>query len=295
MVKPTRWLSIFLLPALVAPVQSVPDKNRIYLVVGQVGNCTTASHPDKPILLLSYLAVDEMVTCPPKASLTVTNVLDGSRYQLSGKTLLARTLTPNDSTIKSLNRTQEQRKGIEVSHQVDMSKYGGYTSRSLTLKADAPIAISVEKLPVTLDLSLGQRKWEGPESTVRYRQVNEHGFPSYTLAVANGNRLTLPNLELKPNQTTMIFFDQLDPETDKNCPDSRAAFAVTLLDPKLAQSVQTVGSSGDSASELEAFENYCNLEVYWPARHLRDRLLKQHPEAHKQIEHLFEKWIEPSP
>lgn len=287
---------MLMLSALVGPVQSVPDPNRIYLVVGQVGQCTTLGQPDKPISLLSYLAVNDTVSCPPKGSLTVTNVLDGSRYQITGKTPLAKVLVPNETTIKVLNKSQQQRKGIEVSHQVDMSKYGGYTSRSLVVKADAPIAISVEKLPVTLDLTLGQRKWEGASSTVRYRKVNDHGFPSYTQALPSedGTRLKLPNLELQPDQTTMIFFEQLDPERDKDVADNRAAFAVTLLDPKLAQSAKTVRNAGDQASDLEAFENYCNLEVYWPARQLRDGLLKQHPEARRQIEHLFEKWIEPS-
>lgn len=290
--KSTHLLAMLLLSTLVGPVHSLPDPNRIYLVVGQVGQCTAASQPDKPIALLSYLAINDTVSCPPKASLTVTNVLDGSRYQISGKTSLAKVLVPNDSTIKALNKSQEQRKGIEVSHQVDMTKYGGYTSRSLAVKADAPIAISVEKLPVTLDLSL--RNWEGPGSTVRYRNVNDHEFPNYTLAVAEGNRLTLPNLKLKPDQTTMIFFEQFDSEKHEEVADNRAAFAVTLLDPKLAQSAQTVRSDKDQASELEAFENYCNLEVYWPARQLRDSLLKQYPEAQWQIEHLFKKWIEPS-
>ena len=292
--KYTRFLSILLLSALVTPVRSLPDQEHIYLVVSQVGRCTTVGQPNKPIGLLSYLGVKDTVNCPPNGSLTVTNVLDGSRYQITGKTALSRVLVANDSNIKTLKRSQEQRKGIEVSHQVDMSKYGGYTSRSLVVKADAPIALSIEKLPVTLDLSLGQRKWEGPNSTVRYRVVNDTGFPSYTLAVAEGNRLTLPNLELKPEQTTMIYFEQLDPEQDKNVSDGRAAFAVTLLNPKIAQTVATVRSPGDQPSELEAFENYCNLEVYWPARQLRDRLLKQHPEARPQIDRLFGKWIEPS-
>lgn len=293
--KLTRWLSMLLLSALVGPVQSLPDKDHIYLVVGQVGKCTTVGAPDKPISLLSYLAVNDTVACPKNSSLTVTNVLDGSRYQISGKTSLTKVLVPNQTTIKSLNKTPEQRKGIQVSHQVDMSKYGGYTSRSLVVRADAPIPISVEKLPVTLDLTLGQRKWEGPASTVRYRKVNDHGFPSYTRADASpdGTQLTLPNLELEPNQTTMIFFEQLDKDQDKDPGDNRAAFAVTLLDPQLAQSLKTV-RGGDQASELEAFENYCNLEVYWPARQLRDKLLKQHPEARQQIENLFKKWIEPS-
>ena len=285
------------MPVLVGPVQSAPDDRRLYLVVGQVGKCTRASEPAKPIGLLSYLGAGDIVTCPADGSLTVTSVVDGSRYQIIGTTTLGKTLIANDKTIKALSKPVQQRKGIEVSHAVDMSKYGGYTSRSLSVKADAPIPVSVEKLPITLDLTLTQHKLEdGPAPMVRYRKVNERGFPEYTGVEVSGEgtRLTLRDLKIQPEQTTMIYFGNPVAEGDNGVRDNQAVFAVTLIDPKVAQSLNTVGAAGDPVSQLEAFENYCNLEVYWPARKLRDQLLKQHPQARPEIEQLFKKWIEPS-
>ncbi|MBN9417187.1 MAG: hypothetical protein J0I12_17210 [Candidatus Eremiobacteraeota bacterium] len=295
--KLTRLFPLMLLPVLVGPVQSAPDDRRLYLVVGQVGKCTRASEPGKAIGLLSYLGAGDIVTCPPNGSLTVTSVVDGSRYQIFGTTPLGKTLTANDKTIKALNKPVQQRKGIEVSHAVDMSKYGGYTSRSLSVNADAPIPVSVEKLPITLDLTLTQHKVEdGPSPMIRYRKVNERGYPEYTtgLVSSDGTRLTLRDLKIDPEQTTMIYFGNPPDDKEHDVRDNQAVFAVTLIDPKVAQSLQTVGAAGDPVSTLEAFENYCNLEVYWPARKLRDQLLKQHPEARTEIDQLFKKWIEPS-
>ena len=293
--KFNRLLPFVLVTALMGSVYSAPDERRLYLVVGQTGSCTKASEPNKPIALLSYLGAGDTVNCPANSSLTVTNVADGSRYQISGTTPLGKTLTANDKTIKVLNKTPEQRKGIEVSHQVDMSKYGGYTSRSLSVRSDAPIPVSIEKLPVTLDLSLAGNRVTG-HPTVRYRKVNEHGFPAYETSRVSedGKRLTLPELKIEPEQTIMVYFGLPAEEHNKEVSDNQAVFAVTLIDPKVAQSLKTVRTQGDLASDLEAFENYCNLEVYWPARKLRDQLLKQHPEARHEIDNLFKKWIEPS-
>lgn len=285
---------MLLLAALMGPVQSAPDKNHIYLVVGQVGKCTVAG---KPVALLSYLAVNDTVICPPNGSLTVTNVLTGARYQITGQASLSKELVPDDKTIKAVSQSREQRQGIEVSHQVDMSKYGGYTSRSFGVKADAPIPISIEKLPITLDLTLSKHKLDGPNPMIRYRKVNEHGFPEYVRAVvsSDGTRLTLPDLKIPPDQTTMIFFGDPEKSDGREVFDSQASFAVTVVNPKLEKKLRTVRAMADKASELEAYEAYCHLELYWPARKLRDQLLKQYPEARGEIGELFKKWIEPPP
>ncbi len=292
--KSTRWVPMLLLVALIGPVQSAPDKNHIYLVVAQSGKCTVAG---KPISLLSYLSIQDTVSCPPNGSLTVTNVLTGARYQISGQTALAKELVPNHKTIKTVRQSQEQRQGIEVSHQVDMSKYGGYTSRSLGVKADAPIPVSLEKLPVVLDLTLSKHKLDGPNPMIRYRKVNDHGYPEYVRAVVSpdGNRLTLPDLKIPPDQTTMIFFGDPEKTDGREVSDGQASFAVTVINPKLEKKLRTVRKMADKASELEAYEAYCQLEVYWPARQLRDSLLKQYPEARGEIGELFKKWIEPVP
>lgn len=293
--KSTRLVPVLLLVALMGPVQSAPDKDHIYLVVAQSGKCTVGK---KTVSLLSYLSTHDTVTCSADGSLTVTNVLTGARYQISGQTALAKELVPNAKTIKAVSQSPEQREGIQVSRQVDMSKYGGYTSRAVGVRADAPIPVSLEKLPVVLDLTLNSKhKLEGPSPMVRYRKVNEHGFPEYVRGVVSpdGTRLTLPDLKIPPDQTTMIFFGDPEKTDGREVSDGQASFAVTVVNPKLEKKLRTVRNMADKASQLEAYEAYCHLEVYWPARKLRDQLLKQYPESKGEIGELFKKWIEPVP
>jgi len=290
-VKLTRSLALVLLASLSSQAEihnDQFDKERTYLVVAKEGDSkfVRGSLPSS-VRLLKYLNPGDKLQFADKASsVTLTSLATGQRYQIKGDYTLPDKLAADKVQVSEVG-SQSSRQGIVVSHTVDMSKYGGFTSRDVqTLDVPHTVCVNFAKAPVVVDLNLSKFNLDPTEPKVAYRKVGATPFQSTRAVVSADQRLTLPDLKLDPGKTYLIYFgDEIARE------DARPAFAATLLESKLVAKPKELESDHDMLSQLESFENYYNLGLYWQARSWKSKIEKKFPAARADLEKIWnEKW-----
>ncbi|MFN8612164.1 MAG: hypothetical protein U0931_31760 [Vulcanimicrobiota bacterium] len=262
------------------------EPDRLYLVVAAEGQSTVnSSTGHSNVKLLKALKAGDTLAVPKGSSLTLTSLGDGQRYKLSGPCeYKVSKAVPSGGNIH-LVPDGHDRDGIRVSHNVDMSKYGGFTSRMVqTGEGMRTVFINFEGgEPVVLDLGLTKRRMSGA-GVVHYASTQSRAPYDWveTSGIVKDNKLTLPGLQLKPATTYLICIEDTPPS------DADSAFAVARLTPDLVESVKTQQAKAkDQASLLELYESCRNLRLYWRARQLRDQIKTKFPEAAKQVEDDF--------
>lgn len=289
--KFTRPLALVLLAAFSGQAEipiDVSQSRNSFLVVGKEGNSEfLRGSAASPVALLKYLKPGDKLQFQDKtSSVTVTSLATGQRYQIKGNYTLPQTLTTDKNQVWEVG-PRTSRQGIVVSHAVDMSKYGGYSSREVqTLDVPHTVRVNFARTPVVVDLNLSQFSLDPAAPKVSYRKINSTPFASTRAVVSPDRRLTLPDLTLEPGQTYLIYFgDEIARD------DARPAFAATLLEPKLIAKPKELESDHDMLSQLESFENYYNLGLYWQARSWKNKIEKKYPAARADLEKLWnEKW-----
>ncbi|MBS2039338.1 hypothetical protein JST97_30415 [bacterium] len=260
------------------------ETDRLYLVVAAEGQSTLQSTQGHgQVKLLKALKAGDKVDVPKGASLTLTSLGNGQRYQLKGPFEYKVSSTAPSGEQVQLLKDVHDREGIRVSHKVDMSKYGGFTSRTVqTGEGMRTVCINFEgSEPVVLDLALTKRRMNGT-GVVHYTQASLPYEWATTSGMVKDNKLTLPGLQMKPATTYLVYIEDGTPV------DVEAAFAVARLPNDLVSSLKVQqAKSTDQASLLELYESCRNLRLYWRALQLKDRIKSKYPDASNQAEEDF--------
>ena len=290
--KLTHSLALVLLASLSSQAEipnDASDSVPRYLVVAKEGNPKYLRGTSPGFVsLLKYLEPGDKLQLADKASsVTVTSLATGQRYKIKGEYTLPKSLTADKVHVTEIKQ-ESGREGIKVSHAVDMSKYGGFTSRDVQTQ-DVPhtVRVNFARAPVVVDLNLSMFSLDPAEPKISYRKVNTNApFASTRAVVSPDRRLTLPDLKMEEGKTYLIYFgDEIAKE------DPRPAFAATLLEPKLLGKPKALESDHDMLAQLESFENYYNLGLYWQARSWKSKIEKKYPAARADLQKLWnEKW-----
>lgn len=261
------------------------QSDRLYLVVAAKGPATVINNQQKKqIKLLNALKAGDTLNLAKGSSLTLTNLENGQRYQLNGplQYSVSNKAVPSGSNVKILVDNHD-REGIRVSHAVDMSKYGGFTSRNVqTNDGTKTVHINFENnQPVVLDLHLTTRK-PASNGLVFYTPAKGKPVWTQTKAVLTDQKLTLPDFKAQPGTSYYIYIEDGSPD------DAQAAFAIASLTSNLTGSLQAQTSKAkDEASQLELYESYRNLRLYWPALKLKEQLKSKNATIAKQLDENF--------
>lgn len=260
------------------------ETDRLYLVVASEGQSTLESVSGHgQIKLLKALKAGDKLDVPKGSSITLTSLGNGQRYQLKGPfEYKVSSTAPSGSNVQILADVHD-REGIRVSHKVDMSKYGGFTSRTVqTGEGLRTVNVNFEGSdPISLDLSLTKHRL-GSSGLVHYTPASLPYNWASTSGIVKDNRLTLPGLQLKPATTYLIYIDDGTPN------DLDAAFAVARLPNELVGSLKAQqAKAGDQASLLELYESCRNLRLYWRTLQLKDAIKSKYPGVANQAEEDF--------
>jgi hypothetical protein len=260
------------------------ELERRYLVVGAQGKSTLNNASGNfDVKLLKALVDGDKLDVPNGSSLTLTSLGDGQRYQVSGPfAYKVSAAAPSGAKVKLLTEAHD-REGIRVSHKVDMSKYGGFTSRSVQTGVGwQPVFVNFDSNePLVLDLGLTKHVMNSA-GIVHYTVAKTPYKWNQTSGMVKDRKLTLPGLQIQPATTYLVDIEDGPPD------DSRCAFAVARLPNNLVNTVKSQQAKViDPASLFELYECLRNLRLYWRARQVKDQIKSKYPDTSGQIEHDF--------
>lgn len=260
------------------------EMERRYLVVGAAGKSTLHNaNGNFDVKLLKALVDGDKLDVPGGASLTLTSLGDGQRYQVSGPfAYQVSDKVPSGTKVKLLKEAND-REGIRVSHKVDMSKYGGFTSRSVSTGGWQPVWVNFDSNePLVLDLGLTKHTMNSA-GIVHYAEAKAPYQWKETSGIVKDRKLTLPGLQIPPAKTYLVDIEDGTPD------DSRCAFAVARLPNNLVNSVKSQQAKAiDPAAMFELYECLRNLRLYWRASQVKDQIKTKYPDTSGQIERDFQ-------
>ena len=222
-----------------------------------------------PLQTLDSLEIGQTLKLEPKAVVTLSVLSSGVRYRLTGP--LSLPITASLKAGQELPR-QAGREGLAASQQVDLSKFGGGSSRdAFPVYTDGP--------GLVLDLDVLPRSFEASSLKVFYRP--EDGQGAWTPVESslyhhsnNRDQLRL-SANLEANQRYLVYIG------DKTNPDAGdAQFRVLRLpEPVLAPVHQLEKSANDWPGQIELYESYNHLRLFAKAEPLLEQMRKEHPQG----------------
>lgn len=222
-----------------------------------------------PLQTLDSLDIGQTLKLEPKAVVTLSVLSSGIRYRLTGPLSL-----PITETLKTGQELPKQagRAGLAASQQVDLSKFGGGSSRdAFPIYTDGP--------GLVLDLDVLPRAFEASSLKVFYRP--EDGPGTWTPVESslfhhsnNRDQLRL-SANFEANQRYLVYIG------DKTSPDTGdAQFRVLRLpEAVLAPVHQLEKSASDWPGQIELYESYNHLRLFAKAEPLLEQMRKEHPQG----------------
>jgi len=224
---------------------------------------------------LDTLEVGQGLKLGPKAVVTLSVLSSGIRYRLTGPllvTLDSKTPFQPGKGISELSR-QAGREGLVASQQIELSKFGGVSSR----RQDRPIVTQDEA--VVLDLDLLPQPFEASSLKVFYHLEGSQDAwtpAQSSLVHHSGNRDQLKfKAPLLEDKVYLVYIG------DKSKPDeSDAQFPVLRLPAESLKPVRDLEKSAtDFAGQAELFEMYRGLRLFDQAEACLAKMRKLNPKG----------------
>lgn len=224
---------------------------------------------------LDTLEVGQSIKLGPKAVVTLSVLSSGRRYRLTGPlnvTLESKTPFQPGKGITELAH-QAGREGLVASQQIELSKFGGVSSR----RSAFPVYTLGKE--VLLDLDLAKGPFEASSLKVVYRLEGTQGdwTPAQSSLVhhsQNRDQLKL-SAPLVEDRYYLVYIGDNPNPTDQD-----AQFQVLRLPSEAMQPVRALEKSAtDLPSQLELFQTYRRLRLFDQAEDCLAKMRKQNPQG----------------
>lgn len=226
-----------------------------------------------PLKMLSSLKEGDTVYVAPSGKMTLSWLNSGTRYVLTGpvEVKLGRgelKLGPGIAQVKS----SPSREGVIAGKDLDLSKFGGATSRY------AGFPVFVDQPDPELHLDLVGEHFESPNLQIRIRQAEVQGpWTQVQGTLVHGanrlDRLRLPGFKFEEGQTYLIYAgDKPDPG------ENDAQFQVVRIPAdQLKGLVELEASAKTLEDRLEVVAAYRKKRLFTRAEKILLGLQKQYP------------------
>lgn len=231
----------------------------------------------QPLRLLDDVKEGDTLYVEAEEKVTFRLVSTGDSYEVTGPMVLKiqSSKPPVPGPGLAVRDHPAERKGIAASKNVDLSKFGGASSRAL---GDGAFPVYLDQPTPRMDLDAIKEKFESTSFKVRYRMENSNEPWQTTDAslvhLGSGrDQLVLPAVKAVEDRYLMIYWgDKANPA------DADAQFKVLRLPEKdLASLRQLEQSVQDWPARLALYECYTHWRLFDKAEKLLDQWQKDYP------------------
>jgi hypothetical protein len=224
--------------------------------------------------MLENIREGDTLFVPAQEKVTISLLASGARYDLTGPIQLQINTTKPLQPGPGLTQQAKplEREGISATQNVDLSKFGGASSR------DDAFPIYVDEATSTLDLDLLDRQFESSKLQVLYRIKDSQkswvkADVSLIHAAKGRDQLRLASVEVPEDQYVMIYWG------DKTSPDDNdAQFKVLRIPESRLKPLRALEAAPrDWPTEVGLFESYLHLRLFPKAEKLLDSWEKKSP------------------
>jgi len=227
-----------------------------------------------PVQVLDSLEFGQTLKLEPNASVTLSVLSTGTRYRLTGPLIIEiNSKTPFKSGQGVVEESKQPgRSGLAASQQVDLTKFGGASSRKLGYP------VYTDSSSLVLDLDVLPKSFQVSSLKVFYRLADNRGewtpVESSLYHYSNQRDQLHLSAALEAGKDYLVYIgDKLNPD------DSDAQYRALRLPAEVTRPLnQLEENATDWPGQIELFHAYWRLRLFAKAESLLGQMQKQHPD-----------------